>query len=122
VRWIAILLLQAACAAPLAVGAAVTTGYAAGMTAMNRKAGGCIATCTGDLLCNHNTGLCEKPREHCDSSQEQRVCVPATEPSDVVATAPGGQQTLRVAPPPPPLTGDAVRIIPAAEANPPSPK
>jgi hypothetical protein len=118
-RWIAIALLQVACVAPVAVGAAVTTGYAVGATAMNRKAGGCIATCTGDLVCNHNTGFCEKPRELCDSSQGQRVCVPPTEPSGVAAKGPSGR-TLGVLPPPPPLTGDAVRIVPAAEANPPS--
>jgi hypothetical protein len=120
-RWIAIALLQVACVAPVAVGAAVTTGYAVGMTAMNRQAGGCIATCTGDLTCNHNTGLCEKPRQLCDSSQDQQVCVPPAETSDVAAKAAGGK-AIWVAPPPPPLTGDAVRIVPAAEANPPSSK
>jgi hypothetical protein len=76
---------------------------------------------TGDLTCNQHTGLCEKPRQLCDSSQGQQVCVPPPESSDVVTKAAAGR-TIWTAPPPPPLTGDAVRIVPAAEANPPSSK
>jgi hypothetical protein len=122
VGWIAVVLLVAGCAAPVAVGAAVTTGYAAGMTAMNRKAGGCIATCTGGLVCNSNTGLCEVRREQrCDSSPDHPVCVPAVEQGDVAATAPGGK-TVQMVPGLPPLTGDVGRINTAAEANPPSSK
>jgi hypothetical protein len=118
-RWLAILVLQASCVAPVAIGAAVTTGYAGGMAAMNRKAGGCIATCTGDLVCNSNTGLCESPRQVCDNSSDHPVCVPQTEKSDVAAQAPG-RGPVRILPPPPPLTGDTTRIVTGAEANPPS--
>ncbi len=117
----AVLLLLVGCAAPVAVGAAAVTGYAVSSAAINRKAGGCIATCVGGLVCNSSTGLCEKPRERCDSSAGHEVCVPATEPGDVAATAPGGQ-TIGVLPSMPPLTGDVTRIVPAAEQNPPSSK
>lgn len=117
-RWI-LLLLLCSCAAPLALGIMATSSTAIGVSAMNRRAGDCYSTCTGGLVCNGNTGLCEQPREHCDISGSQPVCVPESLPGDVSATAQGGP-TVHVAPPPPPLTGDAVRIIPAAEANPPS--
>ena len=121
-RWLAVLVLQASCVAPVAIGAAVTTGYAGGMAAMNRSAGGCIATCTGGLVCNAHTGLCESPREVCDTSSDHPVCVQqAPQKSDVAAQAPG-RGPVRVMPPPPPLTGDATRIITGAEANPPSSK
>jgi hypothetical protein len=118
---VAIVLALAGCAAPVAIGAAAVTGYAVGSAAMNRKAGGCIATCVGGLVCNSNTGLCEKPRERCDSSSDHAVCVSGTEPGDVAATAPGGT-TIGVLPSLPPLTGDVTRIVPAAEQNPPSSK
>src|SRR5689334_13651321 len=103
------------------VGAAVTTGYAAGLTAMNRKAGECIAACTGGLVCNSNTGLCEAPRERCDSSPDHQVCMAAIQPGDVAASAPAGK-TVHVMPSVFPLTGDVVRIVTTAEASPPSSK
>ena len=103
------------------VGAAVTTGYAAGLTAMNRKAGECIAACTGGLVCNHNTGFCEAPRERCDSSPDHPVCMPSTETGDVAASAPGGK-TAQIMPDVVPLSGDVVRIVTTAEKNPPSSK
>lgn len=39
--------------------AAINTGLALGVSAAQRSAGGCYATCTGGTVCNPRTGLCE---------------------------------------------------------------
>jgi hypothetical protein len=56
-------LLAAGCAssAPYtAQAAAIDTGLALGVSAMERAAGGCYAVCTNGTVCNPRTGWCEK--------------------------------------------------------------
>jgi hypothetical protein len=127
------LLLLAGCAPSMAVGASTMTAAAIGAAALQRSAGGCIATCTGDTVCNPRTGLCEtapcggscKANEHCETSATESWCAPGP-PGDIAAKAPGSQKTLPVLPTPPPdhsgITGGPPQVVPAAEQNPPSSK
>ncbi len=111
------------CAASTLVGAAVTTGTAASLSAAQRKLGGCYATCTGGTICNPKSGLCEKPPplEHrCGDGSFDGKCAPG-EPSDVTSAAPGTQKTIQVLQPVPMPSGPP-QIVPAAEQNPPSHK
>ena len=115
-----------ACAAGVVAGAAVTTGAAAGLSVVQRKAGGCYAVCTGGTTCNPRTGLCERMPcdglcgrdQHCVASYSESICV-AGAPSDVVSNAPGSQKTIPVLQPVPMPSGPP-QIVPAAEQNPPS--
>jgi hypothetical protein len=71
------LLLAAGCAstAPYTVGAAVVnTALAAGTAAVQRAAGGCIATCTNGTVCNERTGFCERGVVAAPSADARDVC------------------------------------------------
>ncbi len=39
--------------------AAINTGLAAGVSALQRSQGGCYATCVGGTVCNTRTGFCD---------------------------------------------------------------
>jgi hypothetical protein len=129
VRLALIAVLLPACAASMLAGASTVTAAAAGASALQRNAGGCIATCTGETICNPHTGLCERAPcaglcradEHCATSATESRCE-AGPPGDVAATAPGSQTLIPVLPPPPPVSGGPPQVIPAAEQNPPSHK
>lgn len=122
-------ILLSGCAGSMAAGAGTVTAAAIGASALQRAAGGCYAMCTGGTTCNPRTGLCEimpcegkcGRDEHCEQTATQSWCAPGP-PGDVVTKAPGSEQKVPVAPPPPPLTGDPQRVVPAAEQNPPSHK
>jgi len=117
----------------MAVGASTMTAAAIGAAALQRSAGGCIATCVGGTICNPRSGLCEKapcdgscrPDQHCETSATESWCAPGP-PGDVAAKSPGTQKTLPVLQPPPPersgITGGPPQVVPAAEQNPPSSK
>ena len=108
--------------ASTAVGASTVTAAALGTSALQRKAGGCYAICTGGTQCNPNTGLCERmpcdglcgADQHCEVSPVESKCAPGAG-SDVVTTAPGKQKTLPVLPPPPPVEGGPPQVVPAAQ-------
>jgi hypothetical protein len=117
-----------ACAASVLAGATTVTGAAMGTSALQRKAGGCIAMCTGALSCNPRTGLCETPHcsgpcaadEHCEFSTAESRCAPGA-PGDVATRAPGSQ-TVPVMQPWVPVSSGPPEIVPAAEQHPPSSK
>lgn len=127
-RSVLLAILLPACAAGVVAGAAVSTGAAVGLSAVQRKAGGCYAVCTGGTACNPRTGWCERlpcdglcsPDQHCVASFSESSCV-AGAPSDVVSSAPGSQKTIPVLQPVPFPSGPP-QIVPAAEQNPPSHK
>jgi hypothetical protein len=58
--------------------AAIDTGLALGVSAMERAAGGCYAVCTNGTVCNPRTGWCEKGE------------VPAPGANEVCQQEPGG--------------------------------
>ena len=117
------------CAASTLVGASTVTAAALGTSALERKAGGCYAMCTGSTMCNPRTGLCEeKPcgglcsaDQHCEVSATKSWCAPGP-PGDVAAKAPGSETKIPVLLPPPGVSGGPPQIVPAAEQNPPSHK
>ena len=123
---VAVAALLVGCAAPMAVGVAVTSGAAGALSAMQRQAGGCIATCTNGTACNPKTGLCERSAcdalcgrdEHCEVTATQTLCVQGP-PSDVVSSAPGSGRVVPALQPTPTPSGPPI-IVPAAEQNPPS--
>lgn len=120
--------LLSGCAASTVAGAGAVTSAALATSAMQRKAGGCYAMCTGDTSCNPISGLCERnpcgvcaADQHCETTFTESRCMPGA-PSDVVTTAPGTGRTVRAAPPPPPTPSGPPEVTPAAEQNPPSHK
>lgn len=122
---LALLLLLMACTPNMLVGAATTTSAAVTLSAVQRKAGGCYAVCTGGTVCNPRSGFCERlpcdglcgPDEHCDTSFSQSKCAPGA-PSDVVSSAKGSQKTIPVLQPVV-LPSGPPAIVPAAEQSPP---
>jgi len=61
--------------------AAINTGLAAGVSGVQRAAGGCYATCTHGTVCNPRTGWCEaaKVDEYCEEAPGGGMrCVPVT--------------------------------------------
>ena len=127
-RLLLLAMLLPACTAGVAAGAAITTGAAVSLSAVQRNAGGCYAVCTGGTTCNPRNGLCERmpcdgrcgAEEHCVTSFSESTCV-AGAPSDVVSGAPGSQKTIPILQPVAMPSGPP-QIIPAAELNPPSHK
>jgi hypothetical protein len=60
--WLSMLfLLLSGCgvSAPVAIGAAVNTALAVGVSGARRARGGCYTTCDHGTECDHDTGLCE---------------------------------------------------------------
>jgi hypothetical protein len=111
-----------ACAASMLAGASTVTAAALGTSAMQRKAGGCYASCAAGTACNPNNGMCERlpcdglcaADEHCESSVLKSWCAPGA-PSDVLSKAPGTQRTIPVLPPWVPPSSGPPQIVPAAE-------
>jgi hypothetical protein len=131
-RWLLpLLLLLPGCYATTAAGAAAVTAEAAAVSAANRSAGMCIATCTNGTTCNPRTGLCEKSAcpggcgatEHCEHTGTVAQCVAGPEPttSDVVTRAPGSPPIVPAVDPVPFPSGPPI-IVPAAEKHPPNDK
>ncbi|MGZ6142210.1 MAG: hypothetical protein ACXWLM_02675 [Myxococcales bacterium] len=122
-------MLLSGCAASTMVGASTVTAAALGTSAMQRRSGGCYATCANGTTCNPNTGLCERMPcdgacgrdEHCEVTALESKCAPGP-PSDVASRAPGTGKTIPVLEPPPPVEGGPPRVIPAAEQHPPDGK
>jgi len=86
---VAVLALLAACqsTAPYTVPAAlINTALAVGVSAQERAAGGCYATCAHGTVCNARTGLCDpapcsggcQSWETCVETEAAWRCVPAT--------------------------------------------
>lgn len=113
---LAVTALLAACgsSAPYTVPAAlINTGVALGVSAAQRSAGGCYATCTGGTTCNPSTGMCEAPsaRQVCAQGPggetrctpvDVRVSRRAEDAKAPAVDARGGVSPATGAAPPPP--------------------
>jgi hypothetical protein len=76
--------------------AAVNAALAVGVSAQQRAAGGCYATCTNGTICNEHTGYCEPAP--CVGNCGNEVC--EATPSGTVRCAPAGQSVLTSKRPP----------------------
>ena len=102
-------------------GATVVTTEAIGAAIAERKAGGCIAICTGDTLCNPRNGLCEvRPcrnacgeGQHCEETMTGAICADGAVNS-VSARAASSTQ-LPIAPMTAPQPAGAPTVVPANE-------
>jgi hypothetical protein len=106
-------------------GAAATTSAAVGAAVASRAAGGCIAICTGETVCNPRTGLCEAlpcsgkcgAGERCAQTLTDIRCIPEGMTGVETKAAGNGNKTPAVAPiitAPNASTGGPT-IVPAAE-------
>ncbi len=111
VRTAPLLLLLAAVAcgssAPYTIPAAVlNSAVAVGVSAQQRAAGGCYATCTNGAVCNERTGFCEPApcvgncgNEICEATPSGTVrCTPAWRPVLISKQPPGTEKPGEVAP------------------------
>lgn len=95
--------------------AALNTGLAVGVAAMQRSAGGCWADCVGGTVCNPKTGFCEAP---------VAVCVGAEADTLPCAASPGAAGLSTYRPGLAPGAGSApfpLGISPATGTVPPPP-
>ncbi len=79
--------------------AAINTGLAAGVSALQRTAGGCYAQCVGGTVCNPASGFCEPRGTVClglESDPASCTLRPGAAPTmGTAATVPGaGGETL----------------------------
>ena len=110
VRAVAFLLLAAiACgsSAPYTIpAAAINSALAVGVSAHQRAAGGCYATCTNGTICNEHTGFCEPApcvgncgNEICEATPSGTMrCTPAWGPVITSKQPPGTEKPGEVAP------------------------
>jgi hypothetical protein len=110
---VAAALALAACksSAPYTVpAAAINSGLALGVSAVQRAGGGCFADCANGTVCNPKTGFCESTRrpDYCEEAPGGGTrCVPVDvgliRKGEVGSVAPGvGISPATGAPPPPP--------------------
>jgi hypothetical protein len=111
------LLLGAGCksSAPYTLPAAgINTALAAGVAVAQRKAGGCYAQCTGGLVCNENTGLCQSAGVVCIGSEaDSPACIGKSQGASLQTARPGSELA--------PATQLPVGISPATGSVPPPP-
>jgi hypothetical protein len=94
--------------------AGINTALAAGVAVAQKKAGGCYAQCTGGLVCNENTGLCEKGGIVCIGSEaDSPACIGRSQGAMLQASRPGSSVN--------PGTDSPVGISPATGSVPPPP-
>ncbi len=94
--------------------AGINTALAAGVAVAQKKAGGCYAQCTGGLVCNENTGLCEKAGIVCIGSEaDSPACIGKSQGALLQASRPGSSVN--------PATESPVGISPATGSVPPPP-
>ena len=102
-------------------GAGTVTAVAIGTAIAERKAGGCIAICTGDTICNPRVGLCEvRPcrnectaDQHCEETLTGAACVEGSVNS--ISAARGNRPNLPIAPAVAPSPPGSPSVVPAAE-------
>ncbi len=94
--------------------AGINSALAAGVAVAQKKAGGCYAQCTGGLVCNENTGLCEKGGIVCIGSEaDSPACIGKSQGAMLQASRPGSSVN--------PATDSPVGISPATGSVPPPP-
>jgi hypothetical protein len=94
--------------------AGINSALAAGVSAMQRSAGGCYAQCVGGTLCNPRTGFCESPGSFCLGTDSDPPSCALARPGATMgtsATVPGGGRE----------TVSPVGISPATGRPPPQP-
>ena len=103
-------------------GAATVTAAAIGAAIAERQAGGCIAVCTNDTICNPRNGLCEvlpcrnecAADQHCEETLTGAACA-AGSVNSVSASARGNRANLPIAPAVAPAPAGSPTVVPAAE-------